>query len=137
MNAQLDPLINNAKTWKIYSIKKLKVPSHCACGTKPIAEAVILEKLATKELLRISNCCFKYFPGIRPASIIEDVRKLSKDISGVMSPESLHYALDKGLIREGERNFYLGILKKNNLPLAIKNRQREINRKFLAEALTN
>ncbi len=136
MRKQKSPLINDKETWEVHAIKKLNKAHRCACGTKPLIELVVLEKIATREKLTIGKCCFQYFPGIKPTGIIEDIRKLSLDISHNVCTDTLTYALEKDILRDGERNFYLGILKKTNLPLAIKNRKKEINRKILSHALS-
>jgi predicted RNA-binding protein with RPS1 domain len=105
---------NQAKLeWKFESAY---IADDCLCGHFPIVEICTIYNVETKKRADIGNHCVKQFLNIEEQeSIFVSLRKILKDNTKSVNPQTIKYVFVKQWINLQDYNYYLDIWKKRIL----------------------
>lgn len=103
---------------------------YCLCGHEIVELCFIKNRFTGRELM-VGNVCVKKFLGIRSDKIFSAVKKIKKDITASVNPETLEYALQHNWISSDDFGFYVGIIRKRRLSTKQQKWKLDVNKRII------
>ncbi len=122
--------------WALFGIYEAQTPQRCLCGKYPIIEICTLKNKLNNSLATVGNCCVKKFIGLPSDKIFQAVKRVRKDLSKTLNPETIAHALEKRWINDWESTFYLNIIPNRSLSAKQAEKKTAINQKITCRIQT-
>jgi len=118
--------------WSLETIWEEDEPDTCLCGHYPIKEICLLRNIKNNKAAKIGNVCVKKFLGLSSDKLFQNLKRIRKDNTKAINPETTEYAYKKSWINEWEFHFSISNFRKRNLSKKQMNIRAQINKKILA-----
>ena len=117
--------------WVIDYIVFQDEPETCLCTHTPIKELCYLKNRFNEKTALVGNICVKKFLGLGSDPIFRCIKKITKDDTKGLNPETIEYAKGKGWINEWEYGFSFDTCQKRALSPSQLDKRIRINHKIV------